>query len=115
MLGKYIVVNSVTLPNPKSFSLSEETVENVYESEAGTDLAQVVRLGKVSAKATFQVTSLWRDRLKTMTQTATQPVTIDGQSMTMRLRDYSAKLVENSENIEGTDGLWTVSINFIEV
>ena len=33
MLGKYIVVNSVTLPNPTSFSLSEETVENVYESE----------------------------------------------------------------------------------
>lgn len=115
MLGKYISVNSVTLPNPKSFSLNEETVEHVYESEAGTDLTQVVRYGKVSAKATFQVSSFWRDKLRAYTMAATQSVTIDGDSMTMRVRNFSEKLIENSENVEGTDGLWTVSLDFIEV
>ena len=115
MLGKYIVINSETLPNPTSFSASEETIENVYQSEAGTDLAQVVRFGKVTASATFQVTSFWRDKLKGYSQTATESVTIDGTTMTMRIRNFSQKLVPNSENVEGTDGLWTVSIDFIEV
>ena len=115
MLGNYITVGADTLPNPKSFSINEETVENVYESEAGTDLSKVVRYGKVSAKATFQTTSFWRDKLKAYSQTATQTVTINGASYTMRIRGYSAKLVANSEHVEGTDGLWTVSLDFIEV
>lgn len=115
MLGKYIEINSEALPNPKSFSAEEETIENVYQSEAGTDLGQVVRFGKVSAKATFQVTSFWRDKLKAYSQTTTESVTIDGTTMTMRIRNFSQKLVPNSENVEGTDGLWTVSLDFIEV
>lgn len=115
MLGNYITVGADTLPNPTSFSINEETVENVYESEAGTDLSQVIRFGKVSAKATFQTTSFWRDKLKGYSQTATQTVTINGVTYTMRIRGYSAKLVANSEHIQGTDGLWTVTLEFKEV
>lgn len=115
MLGKYIVINSETLPNPTSFSADEETIENVFQSEAGTDLGAVVRFGKVRAKATFQVTSFWRDKLQAYSQTATESVTIDGTTMTMRIRNFSQKLVPNSENIQNTDGLWTVSLDFIEV
>ncbi len=115
MLGRYITINTTTLPNPTSFTLDEETVENVFQSEAGTDLAAVVRYGKVKASATFQVSSFWRDKLKAFSQTASQSVTIDGDTMTMRIRNYKAKLLKNSENVANTDGLWTVSLDFIEV
>lgn len=115
MLGKYITINNETIPNPKSFDLEEETIENVFQSEAGTDLSIIVRTGKVSAKATFQVSSFWKEKLKGYSRTATATVVIDGNSMTMRIRNFKAKLFEGSENVENTNGLWSVSMDFIEV
>ena len=116
MLGKnYITINSEAIPNPTSFDIEEETIENVFQSEAGTDLSTVVRTGKVSAKGTFQVSSRWKDKLKTFSRTASATVVISGTTYTMRIRNYKAKLLEHSENVEGTVGLWTVSLDFIEV
>lgn len=115
MLGKYISINSTVLPNPTSFRMDEETIENVFQSEAGTDIVAVIRTGKRKASATFQVGSFWLEKLRSFSRSASQPVVIDGTSMTMRIRSFSADLLPNSENIEGTDGLWTVSMEFIEV
>lgn len=115
MLGKYITIDSTQIPNPVSFSSDDETVENVFQTEAGTDVSAVVRFGKVKASATFQVSSFWRDKLRAFSQTTSKSVTIDGVTKTMRIRNFRADLVENSENVANTDGLWKVSLDFIEV
>ena len=116
MLGKkYITINGESIPNPTSFSEDEQTIENVFQSEAGTDLSTVVRTGKKTAKVTFQVSSFWLAKLRTYSRTASATISINGSSMTARIRNFKASLLPNSENVSGTDGLWTVSMDFIEV
>lgn len=116
MLGKgYIKINGEAIPNPTAFSMEESTIENVFQSEAGTDLSIVVRTGKVTAKGSFQVSSFWKNKLNGFSRTTSATVSINGESKTMRIRNFQAKLFESSENVQGTDGLWTVSMEFIEV
>ena len=117
MLGKkYISINSTLIPNPTSFKEDEETIENVFQSEAGTDIAAIVRSGKKKFSTTFQVSSFWMEKLRTYSRSTTASVSIDGGvAMTMRIRNFKATLLKNSENVANTDGLWTVSMEFIEV
>lgn len=113
MLGKYITINNNQMPNPISFEEALNPSENIYESEAGTQLSNIVRLDRYSFTATWNCTSRLRDTLKGYCITPSVDVTVDGVSYSGRMRLSGAiSLVENSENNTGTQGLWTVGVVF---
>lgn len=113
-LGKYIVINNVTMPNPTSFSYSLNPKENIFMSEDGTEMSNIVRLDRPSWSASFNCSSRLRDTLVASCKTASVTCQIDsGTSMTGRLRlSGPMTLVEGSEDNTGTQGLWKVSVSF---
>ena len=114
MLGYYLKFNGVDFPNPNTPTMASQTVENVSQSEAGTDLVVVVRPSKKSWNFTFNLSSKMRDILKGLTLLETVSMTYMGTSYTVRIRDYNEQLVAYSEWAANTDGLFTVSVKVME-
>ncbi|MBO7424480.1 MAG: hypothetical protein J6U23_02280 [Clostridiales bacterium] len=114
MLGKYIKINNELMPNPIKFEFSLNPQENIFYSEAGTELSNIVRLDRPSFSATFNCSDRLKDKLLGLCKTASVKVKIDnGAEMSGRLRlGGSINLVENSENVGGTQGLWEVPVTF---
>ena len=116
MLGdNYLTFNGEALPNPTAFSIAYTNIESTKQSEAGYDIAIVTRLEKRAFTGSFQVTSTWKDKLKTLCNLASGTLVYRGESITVRPRLASAALLASTEYSERTDGLWTVSITFTEV
>jgi hypothetical protein len=60
---KFITIDGVLIPTPATFSCSYDNIEEVSQSEAGTDRTLVTRLQKKNYTFTFQVTEFWRNKL----------------------------------------------------
>lgn len=114
MLGKYIKINGTLMPNPVEFEYTYPPDENVFTSEAGTQLTNVKRLDRLTFQATWHCSSTFRDRLIRLCQTASVTVSIDdSEPVSGRLRLSSGpKLVKDSESTPGTQGLWEVACVF---
>lgn len=114
MLGKYITINNVQMPNPTSFSMAYPPDENVFTSEAGTQLSNIRRLDRMTFSASFDCSSRLRDTLVSLCMTPSVSVSIDGgTAIDGRLRlGGEISLVEGSENVGGTQGLWSVPVTF---
>lgn len=121
MLASYpIQINNQDIPLPVSWSEASETVENVAQTEAGTDQVIVVRRDKLTASATFHCSSKWAGTFAILRDT--EPLTVkiyDAKSNTykqrsMRIRSFSTTLIENSDRTEGTEGLYEVSFELKE-
>lgn len=115
MLGKYLNVNGVSYPNPVKFSPTYKNNEAVNLSEVYTELVSVNRLAKYGFNATFQLTSMWRDKILADCEKPLSVVVVDGRSYRGRLRVSGGDLEENSETTAGTRGLWTLKVNFTEL
>lgn len=117
MLGKYISINGETLPNPVpgSFEYQLNPMENVFENEAGEQMANVKRLDRISWTGSFQCTSTKRDSLLAFCKLAECSCSFDGVEYQGRLRlNGGVSLYELSEYTPGTNGLWTLSLTFEE-
>lgn len=117
MLGKYIIINDIQLPNPVSgsFSYQLNPSENLFENEAGETMANVKRLDRLSWSATFQCTSTVKENLLYICKEAECVCTFNGLPYSGRLRLGGAvTLYERSEYVPGTYGLWTVPLVFEE-
>lgn len=114
MLGYYLKFNGVDFPNPNTPSMSSQAIENVSQSEAGTDLVVLVRPSKKSWSFSFNLSSKMRDVLKGLTLLESVSMTYMGTSYTVRIRDYQEQLVPYSEWAVNTDGLFTVSVKVME-
>ncbi len=114
MLGRYIKIDNVVMPNPVSFSFKYDADESVYKSEAGTELSNIRRLDRLVFSASFNCSSRLRDALIGLCMTPSVSVQIDDGTATIgRLRlGGDIALVEGSEKTDGTQGLWTVSVTF---
>lgn len=114
MLGKYIKINGKTMPNPVTFAYGLNPQENTYHSEAGDELSEVIRLDRLSFKASFNCSSTFKDELIALCKTKRATVSIDGgDELTGRLRlGGDVSLVEDSETTPGTQGLWIVPVIF---
>lgn len=116
MLGKYLTIDGVLMPNPNpgTFSYRYNPDENVYTSEAGTQMSNIRRLDRLSFSASYNCSSRLRDLLKTKVLKPSVTVQFDGGSTIRgRLRlGGDISLVENSEYTGGTQGLWVVPITF---
>ena len=105
MLGNYLKFNNETFPNPTSPSMASKTLENVSQSEAGTDLVCIVRPSKKSWTFKFTLTS---------GKAESTTMSYMGTSYTVRVRDYQEKLIDRSEYDTRTDGLYEVSVKVTE-
>lgn len=114
MLGKFIKVNGEAFPNPNpgTFSDNFEPIENTFVTEAGTTLANIVRLNKYKFSAEFNCTSDLKSRIVRLVQSPSIVCEVDGIQYEGRLRLSSSNLVANSENIGGTSGLWVIALTF---
>lgn len=114
MLGRYIKINGEVMPNPVKFSYTYPPDENVFTSEAGTQLTNVKRLDRLTFSATWHCSSMLKKRLIRLCQTASVTITIDDEDpVDGRLRlSGGPELVEDSESTPGTQGLWQVVCTF---
>lgn len=114
MLGYYLKFNGVDFPNPKTVSMTSDTIENVSQSEAGTDLVTMVRASKKTWNFSFDLSSGKKDILKGLCLLESVTMSYMGTNYTVRLRGYQDSLAENSEWAANTDGLFTVSVKAME-
>lgn len=114
MLGNYLKFNNTEFPNPITPTMSSKTLENVNTSEAGTDLVCVIRPSKLSWSFTFNLSSLKRDVLKNLCKAESTSMYYMGNTYTVRVRDYSEKLVQNSEWVSTSEGLYQCSVKVTE-
>jgi len=116
-----IQINNTSIPFSGSMEEKYDTIETVNTSEAGTDVVQVSRLGKLTLSISYKILSNW---LKTFEDWAFDNTwktvkiydfsTSAYKERTMRMRNYKKKLVKNSEGLAATTGIWEVSFDLIE-
>lgn len=115
MLGKYIVIDNTQLPNPVTFSENYPPQENIFTTEAGTQISSVIRLDRYTWNAEFNVSSRLKAYLIGKAQVASVTCSVSGVSHSGRLRiSGDISLVEGSEYVGCTDGLWRVPLVFEE-
>lgn len=116
-LGKFLKINNEVIPNPKlgGFSKTLNLIETVNQSEAGSDLVSVTRTEKPIFNMTFDLSSVWRDKLDSYAKLLSVNFTVDGVNYVGRFRAGSQSLVENSAHTDGTQGLWTCTYTFTTI
>lgn len=114
MLGYYLKFNGEYFPNPSSVTMTSQTIENVSQSEAGTDLVTMVRASKKSWNMNFNLSSRTKETLKGLCLLENVTMIYMGSSYTVRIRDFNEQLVPNSEWADNTEGLFTVSVKVME-
>lgn len=121
MLSDYPVkINNVELFPANKWDEDSEVVENVQTSEAGTDITTVARYDKLAVSAEYRCHSPWLGKFKawskadTLTVQIYDPVTDKYMSRTMRMRNFKTSLIEFSEKVKDTQGIWNVSFTLEE-
>lgn len=115
-------INNVDLPNePTSWSVRRDVVENVGTTEAGTDVVDIMRVGKITITASYNVSSdwlvqfeSWSDETSPLTVKLYDPATSAYITKNMRMRNFTSDYVAHSKNTSGTLGLYVVSFDLIE-
>ena len=114
MLGNYLLFDNEVFPNPKTPSRTSKTIENVSQSEAGTDLVVVVRPAKNSWSFSFNLSPAKRDILEGLTHDESTMMEYQGKTYRVRVRDFSENTVEGSEWLSSVDGLFECSVSVTE-
>lgn len=114
MLGYYLKFNDVEFPNPQPPTMTISTIENVNQSEAGTDLVVVVRSAKRSWSFNFNLSYTKKEVLRTLCTYEKVTMSYMGNEYTVRIRDFNEKLVEGSEWVKDIDGLYECSVTVTE-
>lgn len=114
------VLNNYALPPANSWEEQSEVIENVMTSEAGTDLANVVRYDKLTISASYRCMSDVAKELKGLSKLNTLTLVMyDVETETtvtryVRMREFTASLIKDSHKVSISDGLWEVSFTLIE-
>ena len=114
MLGNYLKFNNEIFPNPVTPSMSSQTIENVAQSESGTDLIVVVRASKKSWPLSFDLSYTKKEILRALCEDESTQMEYMGHTYTVRLRDFTEKLVEGSEWLSAVDGLYQCTVKVTE-
>lgn len=116
MLGKkYIQIDGLRIPNPRAFSIGYENIETVNISEAGTELVQTTRLQKRTFSLELYSSSFWRNKYKEICKKQTSTLVLEDESILVRCRITGEQLLENSELVGNTNGLWIISLELVEI
>lgn len=118
MLGKYLKLNGVQLPNPQKWKESHDVVENSKETEAGTTATIITRYDKLSVSVSYQCSSAFANQLYALSIKDTLTMQLKGdtkESRTVMIRDFEKSLESGSERTARTDGLWNISFTIEEI
>ena len=113
--------DNVAMPFPNSWTETSDVVESVQTSEAGTDIIQVTRYDKLKISASYGCLSDQVKVFKAYSKQSTISVSIYDQiaetyvTRTMRMRNFSANYVKDSQDLTVTKGVWKVSFNLLEI
>jgi len=117
-----IKINNTSIPFSGSMSENYDTIENVNQSEAGTDVRQVTRVNKLTLGISYTMLSSfiptlegWRDSLTALTVQIYDFPTSAYKERSMVMRNYKKNLKENSQDLAVTTGIWKVSFDLIEI
>ena len=115
-----IKINGYQLPAPVQWDVSYATVETVNETEAGTDQVVLIRNNKINVMAGFQCSSymmsmfkFWKDQ-RSVTLNMYEPSDNAMKDYIVRIREFNASLVPQSDKKAGTAGLWNVTFTIIQ-
>lgn len=115
-----IYMNRIKVPWPTKWQEKRTVVENIAQTEAGTDVVTVVRKRKLTISCAFKCSSncaglfTYLSLQNTVTVKAYDPVMNDYVENQMRVRNFTSNLVENSEKTPDTHGLYEISFDLIE-
>lgn len=107
-------------PAPAAWGRSYENIEEINTTEAGTDDVEVIRRGKSTISCSFRCSSVWASifanfNLQPMIDVRFYDIATKGYvTLTMRMDGFSAELLEYSDTIDGTHGLYNVSFDLLE-
>lgn len=117
-----IKINNTAIPFSGSMKEKSDIIENVNQSEAGTDIRQVARVDKLSVGITYTMLSSflstlegWRDSLTALTVSIYDFQTAAYKERSMVMRNYNKDLKDKSQDLTVTTGIWTVSFDLIEI
>lgn len=123
MLKSYpIKFDTIEIPFPNSTEVSNEVLENVNETEAGTDIAQIRRIEKLTISMSFRLMDTYLALFETFAY-STSTIQVSMYNATagtyimkdMRMRDFKYKLVESSEKVQDINGMYDISFSLIEM
>lgn len=97
-----------------------DVVENVSESEAGTDIVNVVRMDKLTISCKYKCSDVWARTFKEFSLQDSIEVkrfnvlTGGYETRTMRMRNFSISMDKKSEKVRGSHGVWEVTFKLEE-
>ncbi len=109
-----ISYNSINLPIGV-FKISYSNIEKNNTSEAGTDITNVVRLQKRTFSITYSADSYLLNQLLQITNQPEGIFHYMEEDIPVRARISNSDLLKKSEIVPNTNGLWNVSLQFIEI
>ena len=104
--------DTTVIPFPSTFTESHNTIENVDKSEAGTDIVNVTRYGKLSISMTIKCL---QPTVETIAAFETKPAFTFKrynpalgiyEERTVRMRNLSVSLLKGSQDLSSVDGVW---------
>ena len=114
--------NNVSIPFPNSVDFSNEVLENVNETEAGTDIVQIRRMKKTTISMSFRLMDSYLAFFEgyaysssTITVSIFDATTQAYITKTMRMRNFKYSLVEKSELVNDINGMYDISFDLIEM
>jgi hypothetical protein len=117
-----IKINNTAIPFSGSMSEKYDTIENVNTSEAGTDVVQLTRVGKLTTSISYTMLSDfiptlegWRDSMTALSVKIFDFGTGGYKERSMRMRNYKKDIVKHSQDLTVTTGIWKVSFDLIEI
>lgn len=117
-----ILFNGNAIPFPNSYDISNSVIENVNTSEAGTDIIQIKRMAKMTLSLSFRLMDSYLAFFEgyaysnsTITVSIYDATTKAYITKTMRMRDFSYKLVEKSELVNDINGMYDISFSLVEM
>lgn len=113
MIETIATFDDVRLPNG-IYQQSFADVETINQSEGGKKLRIVTRLQVRTITATYKTSSYEIPTLKRICEKTAGYLTFCGEKIRVSPRLKSSDLVEGSQNVENTAGLWSTIITFEE-
>lgn len=116
MLGEDYIYISGNEFTPTSFGYELQAIEEVMQSEAGTELVNIQRLDKHVFTASWEgIDSDLLDVIEGLCQLPTVDMWYRNNVYTVRARGAAPSLINKSYKYSRSDGLWNVSVTFTEI
>lgn len=114
-----IIFDNTELFTPDKWEESYEVLENVNETEAGTDSIEVTRDEKLTIYAEFSCTSEWVRRFRLFSKHIVNVRIYDSETdayktYQMRIRNFKKGTEQHSEYVRSSVGLYNVTFDLIQ-